>query len=115
DYNPVSPGYFATLGIPLVEGRDFSARDLSTAPPVVIVNQALARRYFGTAHAAARGLIDFGPAGGNPEIVGVVGDARSRTLRDEPAPMIYVPHAQGFMPRMSLLVRTAVAPESIIP
>jgi putative ABC transport system permease protein len=115
DYNPVSPGYFATLGIPLVEGRDFSARDLSTAPPVVIVNQALARRYFGTDHAVGQRLIDFGPAGGNPEIVGVVGDARYRTLRDEPAPMIYVPHAQGFMPRMSLVVRTAVAPESIIP
>ena len=115
DYNPVSPGYFATLGIPLLEGRDFSVRDLATAPPVVIVNQALARRYFGTDRAVGQRLVDFGPSGGNPEIVGVVGDARYRALRDEPAPMIYVPHAQGFMPRMSLVVRTTVAPESIIP
>ena len=115
DYNPVSPGYFATLGIPLLEGRDFSVRDLATAPPVVIVNQALARRYFGTDHAVGQRLVDFGPSGGNPEIVGVVGDARYRALRDEPAPMIYVPHAQGFMPRMSLVVRTTVAPESVIP
>ncbi len=115
DYNPVSPGYFATLGIPLLEGRDFSVRDLPTAPPVVIVNQALARRYFGTDRAVGQRLVDFGPSGGNPEIVGVVGDARYRALRDEPAPMIYVPHAQGFMPRMSLVVRTTVAPESVIP
>jgi predicted permease len=115
DYNPVSPGYFATLGIPMLEGRDFSARDAASAAPVVIVNRALARRYFGTEHAVGRRLIDFGPSNGSPEIVGVVGDARYRNLRDEPAPMIYVPHAQGFMPRMSLVVRATVEPESIIP
>ena len=101
DYNPVSPGYFATLGIPLVEGRDFRTSDIATAPPVVIVNQALARRFFGGC-AVGRQLTEFGPSNGNPEIVGVVADARYRTLRDEPAPMIYVPHAQGFMRSRSL-------------
>lgn len=114
DYNPISPGYFTALGITIVEGRDFSGTDRTTSAPVVIVNQALARRYFGN-HALGQRLTDFGPSNGNPEIVGVVGDARYRTLRDDPAPMIYVPHAQSFMPRMSLIVRTAVAPESMIP
>ncbi len=115
DYNPVSPGFFATLGIPLLAGRDFAARDTATGPTVVIVNRTLARRYFGTDHAVGQRLVGFGPSGGSAEIVGVVGDARYRNLREEPSPMIYVAQAQAFMPRMSLAVRTAVAPESIIP
>jgi predicted permease len=115
DYNPVSPGYFETIGIPVLEGRDFSARDTANAPTVVIVNRALARRYFGTEHAVGKRLIGFGPSEGNAEVVGVVGDARYRSLRDDPAPMIYVAHGQAFMPRMSLVVATGVAPESIIP
>jgi predicted permease len=114
DYNPVSPSFFATLGIPVVQGRDFGPRDVETAPPVVIVNQALARRYFAGRNPLGLRLIDFGPAGHNPEIVGVVGDARFRTLRDVASPMIYAPHAQSFMPRMSIVVRTTVRPESII-
>ena len=115
DYNPVSPGYFTTLGIPLLAGRDFATRDTATGPTVVIVNRTLARQYLGTEHAVGPRLVGFGPSNGSAEIVGVVGDARYRNLRDEPSPMIYVAQAQAFMPRMWLAVRTTVAPESIIP
>jgi predicted permease len=115
DYNPVTPGFFATLSIPVLQGRDFGPGDVETAPAVVIVNQSLVRRYFAGRNPIGQRLIDFGPSGQNPEIVGVAGDARFRTLRDEPAPMIYVPSAQAFLPHMSIVVRTSVRAESIIP
>ena len=113
DYNPVSPDFFRTLGIPLVQGRDFGAGDIADAQHVLIVNRALVRKYFGGKSPVGVHLTDFGPAGNNPEIVGVVDDARYRTLRDEAQPMIYVPLAQSFMPSMSLVVRTQLPPASI--
>jgi putative ABC transport system permease protein len=113
DYNPISPDFFRTLGIPVVQGRDFGAGDIAAAPHVLIVNRALVRKYFGGRSPLGIHLADFGPAGNNPEIVGVVDDARYRTLRDEAAPMIYAPLAQNFMPGMSLVVKTQVPPASL--
>jgi putative ABC transport system permease protein len=115
DYNPVTPGFLSTLGIPLLEGRGFSDRDSVDGVPVVIVNHALAAKYFPGRSAVGQHLARFGPGSNNPEIVGVAGDARYRTLRDVAAPMIYVPHAQGWMPRMSLVVQTSVPPATLVP
>ena len=113
DFNPVSPGFFATLNIPILEGRDFRGTDVAGAPQVVVVNRALADRYFPGRSPVGQFLADFGPMGTDAEIVGVVGDARYRSLRDEPAPMIYVAHSQFFMPHMSMVVRTTVPPASM--
>ena len=113
DYNPVSPEFFRTLGIPLLYGRDFSPSDTASSPQALIVNRALVRKYFGGRNPVGVRLSDFGPPGNTPEIVGVVDDARYRTLRDEAQPMIYVALAQAFMPRMSLVVRTDVPPDAI--
>jgi putative ABC transport system permease protein len=113
DYNPVSPDFFKTLGIPLLQGRDFGAGDVADAQHVLIVNRALVRKYFGGRSPVGVHLTDFGPAGNNPEIVGIVDDARYRTLRDEAQPMIYAPLAQSFMPSMSLVVRTQMPPASM--
>jgi predicted permease len=113
DYNPVSPDFFRTLGIPVVHGRDFGSTDTDSSPHVLIVNRALVRKYFKGVNPVGTRLTDFGPAGNNPEIVGVVDDARYRTLRDEAEPMIYVPLAQAFQPRMSLVVRTVPPPASL--
>jgi predicted lysophospholipase L1 biosynthesis ABC-type transport system permease subunit len=77
------------------------------------VNRALADRYFPGRSPVGQRLADFGPMGTDAEIVGVVGDARYRSLRDEPAPMIYVAHSQFFMPHMSMVVRTTVPPASM--
>ena len=111
DYNPVSPDFFRTLGIPLISGRDFGRSDTASSPQALIVNRALVRKYFGGRNPVGVRLSDFGPPGNTPEIVGVVDDARYRTLRDEAQPMIYVALAQAFMPRMSLVVRTDVPPD----
>ncbi len=114
DYNPVTPGFFAALGVPLLEGRAFTERDTAASPRVVILNHALAARYFPGGHAVGRQLTDFGPAGQTTEIVGVVGDARYHTLRDPAEPMLYVPHAQAWTPHMSLVIRSAVPPAGLI-
>ncbi|MBC7927942.1 MAG: ABC transporter permease, partial [Bryobacteraceae bacterium] len=89
--NSVSPGYFRTTGMPLIAGRDFNDRDDLDHPNVVIVNEALARRYFREGQAVGQSL-GYGTA--NVHIVGVVANARVNTLREEPSPMAWYPVAQ---------------------
>ena len=113
DFNPVTHGFFAALGIPIVQGRDFTTADNPAAPQVVIVNRALAERYFPGRSAVGQRLAEFGPMGTDAEIVGVVDNARYRSLRDEAAPMIYVAHSQFYMPRMSLVVQTTLPPATL--
>ncbi len=113
DFNPVSPGFFEALDIPIVQGRDFTSADGPTAPQVVIVNRALAERYFPGRSAVGQRLAEFGPMGTDAEIVGVVDNARYRSLRDEAAPMIYSAHPQFYMPRMSLVVQTTLPPATM--
>ncbi|HLK69737.1 MAG TPA: ABC transporter permease [Bryobacteraceae bacterium] len=83
--NFVSPGYFETLGIPLVAGRGFTFKDDANAPRVALVNAAFAKRYFGdgiaVGHHVGMGIDPGTPM--NIEIVGVVGDTRYESLRDE--------------------------------
>lgn len=108
DFNTVSRGFFRALGIPVLEGRDFGAADTASGPAVVIVNRALAERYFPGRSALGHRLADIGPFGDGAEIVGIVGDARYRSLRDPAPPMIYASHAQFYLPRLSLVVQTTL-------
>ncbi|TAN23309.1 MAG: ABC transporter permease [Acidobacteria bacterium] len=92
DLNAVSPGYFGTLGIPLVAGRDFTTADAKTAPGVAIVNRAFARKYLQGASPIGHTLQIAGGRGvlGPPfTIVGVVGDTKYFTLREPFVPIIY--------------------------
>jgi predicted permease len=90
----VSPGYFETMKVPLLLGRDFDDRDLTTKSNVMIVNQTFARHYFGTESAVGR---QVGLAQGiyDVEIVGVVKDGKYTGLRDEAIRMVYVPYRPG--------------------
>jgi putative ABC transport system permease protein len=104
----VTPGYFRALGIPLVHGRFLNAGDTAQAPRVILINEALARRYFGDEDPTGREL-DRGT------VAGVVGNVRHVGL-DRPAePEIYYPAAQNVTMAadlgMALIVRTAGAPE----
>jgi len=115
DLRAVTPGYFRTLGIPLLRGRAFDARDGSGAP-VVIINAAIARRFFRDQDPLGRHL----QVGGEPPatIVGVVGDARYRELDDpsnELRPMIYAPAATAPGMPLTIAVRTAVPPAALQP
>lgn len=106
----VSRGYFAAMGIPVLEGRPFDARDRMRTPRVLIINQSFAKRYFRDGRVLGRSLLvdwsDSTPA----EIVGVVADIRHNGLRSEPAPAVFLLHAQtpGYI--TNLVVRTAGEP-----
>jgi len=86
-FNVIGPGYFATLGTPLVAGREFEDRDHQQSPRVAIVNQTFARAFFGAGPALGRRITN---AGVTYEIVGVVRDAKYRSLRDPVIKTLYV-------------------------
>ena len=90
----VSPGYFRTLGIALLAGRDFAIADRKGSPDVAIVNDTMARHYFGAANPVGR---RFGWSAKGPkdvEIVGVVRDAKYDNLRQETPRLVYMAAAQ---------------------
>jgi predicted permease len=91
-----SPGYFATLKIPMLLGRDFTVKDASGAPKTGIVNQKFADRYFGKANPIGRHIgmgIDPGTKM-DIEIVGVAGNTKYESMRDEIPYELYIPYAQ---------------------
>jgi putative ABC transport system permease protein len=109
-----TPDYFRAMGIPVIKGRVFTERDDANAPPVVIVNESLARRYFAGEDALGKRMIisDKYPQGN--EIVGVVGDVRHKSLDVEGGAEFYRSYLQSPAASMSLVVRTERAdPASI--
>ncbi|HKG90589.1 MAG TPA: ABC transporter permease, partial [Gemmatimonadaceae bacterium] len=112
----VSPGFFAALGTPIVSGRDFTDRDADTAragPGVVVISQAMAKRYWPNGDALGKRLL----LGTTPaEIVGVAGDVKYRTLLEAATadPDVYFPIRAVPSHRYGLVVRAAGAPEGIV-
>jgi len=101
--NIVSPTYFQTMGVPLVEGRFFADRDGALAPPVAIVNEMLARRYFGPKAAGHSVRLSDGTS---VEIVGVVAATKYRLFQEGPEPTVYFPLSQRRNAVMHMVVQT---------
>jgi predicted permease len=91
--NSVSPGYFATLGIPLAAGRDFAFTDRETSPPVAIVNEAFARVYFNGESALGK-RVRRSQDEPYSEIVGVVADTKYGSIAEEARPIYYLAYTQ---------------------
>ena len=106
----VLPGFFQTLGIPLLAGRDFSPADRADAPRVVVVSEALARRDFPTTSPLGKRVKYQGEW---RTIVGIVGDVHFQKLSRDLEPTIYAPAAQRRNWSMQLLVRAAVEPTTL--
>jgi predicted permease len=94
-YATVSPGFFATLGIPLVAGRDFAAGDRAGSNAVAIVNETLARRFWPGESPLGRRLAVAGKPSESYEVVGVARDGKYVSLTEPATPYAYFPLAQG--------------------
>ena len=105
------PGYFETIGTPLIRGRDFTERDDSDAPKVVIINETLARRAFGSDDALGRTL-DVTLFGDDMryEVVGVSADTRFAGLDQPTRPAFFVPHQQMPFLGMGIVARSTLGP-----
>jgi len=110
----VSPGFFQTLGIPLLRGRDFSKTDDEKHPRLAIVNSSLAERLFPAGDAIGKTVrFGFMPDFQNIEIVGIVNVARILDLRDAAAPVIFFSYLQYPSESGGLIVRTGESLESL--
>ena len=114
DYAMVSDGYFQTLGIPLLRGRFFDARDSTDAPHAAIISESAARQAWPGQDPLGH-TIEFGNMDGDLRlltVVGVVGDVRERSLERPPDPIIYVNYRQRPQHRdsISLMIRTSADP-----
>jgi putative ABC transport system permease protein len=115
-FSVVAPGAFATLGIPLRDGRDFNEGDTYDAPFVAVINEALARQAFpnqdAIGHSIFCGLDSLNPM----KIVGVAGNTRQYGPASEPSPEIFMPYEQHPRPStdLSLLLQTSMPPGAIV-
>ena len=115
----VTPGYFETLGIPLLSGRTFSELDAAGAPNAAVINEEAARRYFGSESPLGHRLKLGGADAESPwwEIVGVVGSTKNLGLDADPFPEIYAAHAQvgGVQNQLFLVLRADGDPNALVP
>ena len=110
----VSPGYFSALGVPLVQGRLFDARDVKGAQEAVIVNENLAKRFWPDENPIGKRLQRGGKEPWRT-VVGVVRDTKEFSVDDEPPISIYHPHEQFPIGTMFVVVRTGSSPEQMKP
>ncbi len=113
--NTVTPNYFSTVGIPLLQGRIFNAADKEDTPGVAIVNQAFMRRFIKSNVVIGARVTDFNDTTGahSAEIVGIVGDARVNDVREDAPPLMYFSMYQYHQGLVSLDVRATGNPHSL--
>jgi predicted permease len=112
-HNSVSPGYFPTLGIPLLAGRTFTDGDTGAAPRVVLVNEEVVARYFAEGGALGKRISFDGQNWWG--VVGVVGSVRHFGLDVRPEMQVYVPYEQNAQGRLSIVLHTRGDPAAMAP
>jgi ABC-type antimicrobial peptide transport system permease subunit len=112
DWNVVTPGYFAAMRMRLVSGRDFTDADRTGSRPVIIVNQTAARRWWPNENPIGKTLLQDTGTRAEPgttrtlTVIAVASDAKYRFLGEEPRTFVYVPIAQEFVPRTTIIARS---------
>ena len=119
DFFAAGVGYFKTMGIPILKGRDFEDRDKHGSTPVIIITDTFARQYFPNEDPIGKRIkpgIGTYENEDNPmrEVIGVVGDIRNRSLNTEPKPAYYVPQTQVPFSQLVVVVKTTGEPHSLI-
>jgi putative ABC transport system permease protein len=111
----VTPGYFSAVGISQLAGRDLTRADRADAPHVVLINQALADRYWPNENPVGQRVLYGWSGTRDADVIGVVGNVRHDGLRETPAPEMYVPFAQATICGcLTLVVRTAGAAAAFV-
>ena len=117
DYQVVSSDYFATMSIPIVQGRGFDARDSDHSPRVIVINEAMAKRYWPNEDPVGK-RIAIGESSKESwrEIIGIVKNVRHASLTEEPVPTAFIDYRQDLesWPRMAFVVRTFTDPSNHI-
>ncbi len=111
----ISGDFFQTLRVPLRKGRSFNAQDNENAPPVAIINETMARRFWPNEEALGQRFKHGAAQADAPwlTVVGVVGDLRRQSLERDSVAQVFTPHAQSPSRRMSLLIRTTLEPTQL--
>jgi predicted permease len=113
--NVVGPDYFNAMGIPLLLGRGFGPQDTDESQKVAVINETMARLFFPTGSLGKRFGINGPESSEKFEVIGVVKDAKSASLTEQPRPGAYYPHAQGSGFLDNFVVRYSGAPGAVIP
>jgi putative ABC transport system permease protein len=114
-YTIASPGYFATVGTPLLQGRDFLESDTAESQPVAMINDAMARKYWPGENPVGKQVMLGSPRYPPMTIIGIVANVKYLSLREEPGPEMYVPYTQKPWPSMltmQMVIRTQANPSS---
>jgi putative ABC transport system permease protein len=108
DYSVVTPGYFDTMEVPLLKGRLLTLADRRSSPPVAVINDTMAARFFADRDPIGRRVRRGGANSTQPwiTIVGVVADVRHLGVDQQPVPELFLPHAQVPWPGLTMMVRT---------
>src|SRR5438132_728328 len=112
DYAQVSPGYFAAMNIPLLQGRDFTERDTTNAPAVLVVNESFIRQFNLGTNVLGRRL-KITDSSNESEIIGVVKDGKANDLATRPRGAMYRSYKQVCRGRMTLVIRTQRDPSDV--
>jgi len=112
-FDGIWPGYLATVGIPILKGRDFTEADRGGAPGVVVINATLASMLWNGADALGKRISVTGPKGPFLEVIGIARDGKYRSLGESPQPYVYQPVLQSYDPKMTLVIRTTGEPLSV--
>jgi predicted permease len=107
----VTPGYFGAMGMHLREGRDFNWQDTPTGEPVIIINQAAARRHWPGEDPVGRLAQGIGDA--DTRVIGVISDVRESSVEETSSPEVFVPATQAGPAGAELVVRTKLPPEAL--
>jgi putative ABC transport system permease protein len=109
----VGPKYFETMGIPFVRGRNFTEADRENTPPVVVINETMAKRFWPNQDAVGKRFRFFGDDV-LQEVVGVVKDSATQYIGEDPRPVAYLSLLQDFPSQVTLHVRTAGDPSGLL-
>jgi putative ABC transport system permease protein len=111
--NNVSPGYFKTLGIPIIEGREFADTDTAKAQPVAVINQTMAKEFWPGEDPVGREFRRGNESGRPIKVVGVARDSKYEDLFENAEPYFYQPLAQDYVPILTLQVRSLLPPATL--